>query len=110
MLALVMLVLDYVVLAQTSTAAISSAGRRSRSISAYRWRCSAAAAAHLPRLEGFPRQILAEPPRGCADAAARRPSDIEVLLRGIETGAVKNMKPVAILSPREIDLGQVIRA
>jgi len=38
-----------------------------------------------------------------------RPSDIEVLLRGIETGAVKNMRPVAILSPREIDQGQVIR-
>ncbi len=38
-----------------------------------------------------------------------RPSDIEVLLRAIETGAVRNMKPVAILSPREIDLGQVIR-
>ncbi len=38
-----------------------------------------------------------------------RPSDIEVLLRAIETGAVRNMRPVAILSPREIDLGQVIR-
>ncbi len=38
-----------------------------------------------------------------------RPSDVEVLLRGIETGAVKNMRPVAILSPREIDQGQVIR-
>jgi FlaA1/EpsC-like NDP-sugar epimerase len=38
-----------------------------------------------------------------------RPTDVEVLLRGIETGAVKNMKPVAILSPREIDQGQVIR-
>jgi FlaA1/EpsC-like NDP-sugar epimerase len=38
-----------------------------------------------------------------------RPSDIEVLLRAIETGAVKNMRPVAILSPREVDQGQVIR-
>jgi len=38
-----------------------------------------------------------------------RPTDVEVLLRGIETGAVKNMRPAAILSPREIDQGQVIR-
>jgi FlaA1/EpsC-like NDP-sugar epimerase len=38
-----------------------------------------------------------------------RPSDVEVLLRGIETGAIKGMRPVAILSPREIDQGQVIR-
>lgn len=39
-----------------------------------------------------------------------RPADVEVLLRGIETGAVKNMRPVAILSLRGADQGQVIRA
>jgi FlaA1/EpsC-like NDP-sugar epimerase len=38
-----------------------------------------------------------------------RPSDVEVLLRGIETGAVKGMRPVGILSPRDSDRGQVIR-
>ena len=38
-----------------------------------------------------------------------RPSDVEVLLRAIETGAVKNMRPEAILSPRAGDLGQIIR-
>jgi FlaA1/EpsC-like NDP-sugar epimerase len=38
-----------------------------------------------------------------------RPSDVDVLLRAIETGAVKNLRPIAILSPREIDQGQVIR-
>ncbi|MGL5114766.1 MAG: SDR family NAD(P)-dependent oxidoreductase [Beijerinckiaceae bacterium] len=38
-----------------------------------------------------------------------RPSEVEVLIRAIETGAIRNMRPVAILSPREIDRGQVIR-
>jgi FlaA1/EpsC-like NDP-sugar epimerase len=38
-----------------------------------------------------------------------RPSDVEVLLRGIETGAVKGMRPIAILSPRESDVGQALR-
>ena len=38
-----------------------------------------------------------------------RPIDVDVLLRGIETGTVKNLRPIAILSPREIDQGQVIR-
>jgi O-antigen biosynthesis protein WbqV len=38
-----------------------------------------------------------------------RSVDIEVVLRAIETGAIKRLKPVAILSPRETDLGQSIR-
>jgi FlaA1/EpsC-like NDP-sugar epimerase len=38
-----------------------------------------------------------------------RPSDVDGLLRAIETGAVKSMRPVAILSPRASDQGQVIR-
>ncbi|MFM9974798.1 MAG: SDR family NAD(P)-dependent oxidoreductase [Beijerinckiaceae bacterium] len=38
-----------------------------------------------------------------------RPFEVDGLLRGIETGAVKSMRPVAVLSPREVDQGQVIR-
>lgn len=38
-----------------------------------------------------------------------RPSDVEVLLRGIETGAVRGMRPVGILSPRPGDVGQMLR-
>jgi FlaA1/EpsC-like NDP-sugar epimerase len=38
-----------------------------------------------------------------------RPSDVEVVLRAIETGAIRNMRPVGILSPKPDDLGQVIR-
>jgi FlaA1/EpsC-like NDP-sugar epimerase len=35
--------------------------------------------------------------------------DVEVVLRAIETGAIKRLKPVGILSPREADIGQAIR-
>jgi O-antigen biosynthesis protein WbqV len=38
-----------------------------------------------------------------------RPSDVEVLLRGIETGAIRGMRPAGILSPRADDLHQIIR-
>jgi FlaA1/EpsC-like NDP-sugar epimerase len=38
-----------------------------------------------------------------------RPSDVDALLRGIETGAVKGMRPVAILSHRPEDAGQSLR-
>jgi FlaA1/EpsC-like NDP-sugar epimerase len=38
-----------------------------------------------------------------------RPSDVDALLRGVETGAVKAMRPVAILSHRAEDAGQVLR-
>ncbi len=35
--------------------------------------------------------------------------DVEVVLRGIETGAIRKLRPVGILSPREADVGQSIR-
>jgi O-antigen biosynthesis protein WbqV len=35
--------------------------------------------------------------------------DVEVVLRAIESGAIKRLKPVGILSPRDTDLGQTIR-
>jgi O-antigen biosynthesis protein WbqV len=38
-----------------------------------------------------------------------RPSDVDALLRGVETGAVRGIRPVAILSPRAADIGQTLR-
>src|SRR4051812_9310683 len=38
-----------------------------------------------------------------------RAADAEVLLRGIESGAIKRIWPVGILSPSRADLGQLIR-
>ncbi len=38
-----------------------------------------------------------------------RAADAEVLLRGIESGAVKRMWPVGVLSPSKADRGQSIR-
>src|SRR5260221_11121012 len=37
------------------------------------------------------------------------PADVEVLLRGIENGAVKRLWPVGLLSPSSADRGQLIR-
>lgn len=38
-----------------------------------------------------------------------RASEVEVVLRGIEAGTIRKLKPVGILSPREADLDQTIR-
>src|SRR3984893_5258853 len=38
-----------------------------------------------------------------------RAADVEILLRGIESGAVKRLWPVGLLSPSGADLGQLIR-
>src|SRR5258707_1213945 len=38
-----------------------------------------------------------------------RAADVEVLLRGIENGAVKRLWPVGLLSPSPADRGQVVR-
>src|SRR5712664_1709489 len=38
-----------------------------------------------------------------------RAADAEILLRGIESGAVKRLWPVGLLSPSRADLGQLIR-
>jgi O-antigen biosynthesis protein WbqV len=38
-----------------------------------------------------------------------RAADLEILLRGIESGAVKRLRPVGLLSPSRSDLGQLIR-
>jgi FlaA1/EpsC-like NDP-sugar epimerase len=38
-----------------------------------------------------------------------RTADVEILLRGIESGAVKRLWPVGLLSPSRADLGQLIR-
>jgi FlaA1/EpsC-like NDP-sugar epimerase len=38
-----------------------------------------------------------------------RAADAEILLRGIESGAVKRLWPVGVLSPSPADLGQLIR-
>jgi FlaA1/EpsC-like NDP-sugar epimerase len=38
-----------------------------------------------------------------------RAADVEVLLRGIESGAVKRLLPVGLLSPSRADRGQLIR-
>lgn len=38
-----------------------------------------------------------------------RTADAEVLLRGVESGAIKRIWPVGILSPSRADLGQLIR-
>jgi FlaA1/EpsC-like NDP-sugar epimerase len=108
-LALAMLVIDYVVLAQNLYGGYFF-GRQAIAIYfvvqmallggpriLYRSWKDGRAKSSPDRREAAPTLILG------------RPSDVEVLLRGIETGAVKNMRPVAILSPREIDQGQVIR-
>ena len=38
-----------------------------------------------------------------------RTADVEILLRGIESGAVKRLWPVGLLSPSPADRGQLIR-
>src|SRR6202040_1089230 len=38
-----------------------------------------------------------------------RTAEVEILLRGIESGAVKRLWPVGLLSPSRADLGQLIR-
>jgi FlaA1/EpsC-like NDP-sugar epimerase len=38
-----------------------------------------------------------------------RAAEVEILLRGIESGAVKRLWPVGLLSPSRADLGQLIR-
>ncbi|MEH2486968.1 nucleoside-diphosphate sugar epimerase/dehydratase [Bradyrhizobium sp. AZCC 2230] len=38
-----------------------------------------------------------------------RAADAEVVLRGIESGAIKHLRPVGVLSPSRADLGQLIR-
>jgi O-antigen biosynthesis protein WbqV len=38
-----------------------------------------------------------------------RTADAEVVLRGIESGAIKHLRPVGVLSPSRSDLGQLIR-
>src|SRR5712672_3960305 len=38
-----------------------------------------------------------------------RAADVEILLRGIESGAVKNLWPIGLLSPSLADRGQLIR-
>src|SRR5882757_10320675 len=38
-----------------------------------------------------------------------RAADVEILIRGIESGAVKRLWPVGVLSPSPADLGQLIR-
>lgn len=38
-----------------------------------------------------------------------RTADADVLLRGIESGAVKNLRPIGVLSPSRADRGQMIR-
>jgi FlaA1/EpsC-like NDP-sugar epimerase len=38
-----------------------------------------------------------------------RAADVEILLRGIESGAVKRLWPIGLLSPSRADLGQLIR-
>jgi O-antigen biosynthesis protein WbqV len=108
-LALAMLVIDYVVLAQNLYGGYFF-GRQAIAIYfgvqmallggprlIYRYWKDSRAMASPSRREDAPSLLLG------------RPIDVEVLLRAIETGAVRNMRPVAILSPREIDLGQVIR-
>ncbi len=108
-LALAMLIIDYVILAQNLYGGYFF-GRQ-------------AIAIYLVvqmALLGAPRMLYrswkdsrakAAPERRAAPPALLlgRPADVEVLLRGIETGAVKGMRPVAILSPRASDAGQVLR-
>ncbi|MCP3384541.1 polysaccharide biosynthesis protein [Bradyrhizobium sp. CCGUVB4N] len=38
-----------------------------------------------------------------------RAADAEVVLRGIESGAIKHLRPIGVLSPSRSDLGQFIR-
>src|SRR3954447_13581244 len=38
-----------------------------------------------------------------------RAADAEVVLRGIESGAIKHLRPAGVLSPSRSDLGQLIR-
>ena len=38
-----------------------------------------------------------------------RAADAEVVLRGVESGAIKHLRPVGVLSPSRSDLGQLIR-
>ncbi len=108
-LALVMLVVDYVVLAQNLYGGYFF-GRQAVAI----YFVVQMAFLGAPRiLYRYWKDSRAKASPGQKDAPPvlllGRPSDVEVLLRGIETGAIKNMRPAGILSPREIDLGQVIR-
>ena len=52
---------------------------------------------HARRAESMPTLVLG------------RAADAEVLLRAIESGAVKKIRPVGILSPSRADRGQAIR-
>ncbi len=108
-LALAMLVIDYVVLAQDLYGGYFF-GRQTVGIYfvvqmallgaprlLYRyWKDSRARAA--PERRDAPPALL-----------LGRPSEVDGLLRGIETGAVRGIRPVGILSPRDGDRGQVIR-
>ena len=38
-----------------------------------------------------------------------RAADAEILLRGVESGAIKHLWPVGLLSPSRADRGQLIR-
>lgn len=108
-LALVLLVIDYVVLAQNLFGGyffgrqaifiyfvVQMASLGGPRILYRYWKDSRAKAS--PALKEAPPVLL-----------LGRPSDVEVLIRAIETGAIRNMRPVGILSPREIDQGQMIR-
>src|ERR1700676_774743 len=55
-------------------------------------------ALHHARTEGASRSLL-----------IGRAADVEILLRGIESGAVKRLWPIGLLSPSRADLGQLIR-
>jgi FlaA1/EpsC-like NDP-sugar epimerase len=108
-LALAMLVIDYVILAQNLYGGYFF-GRQAVAI----YFVVQMALLGAPRMlyrAWKDRRAKAAPERRDAPPALLlgRPSDVEVLLRGIETGAVKGMRPVGILSPRAGDLHQIIR-
>ncbi len=108
-LALSMLVIDYVVLAQDLYGGYFF-GRQAVAI----YFVVQMALLGAPRMlyrAWKDRRAKAAPERRAAPAALilGRPSDVDALLRGVETGAVRGMRPVAILSPRAADIGQSLR-
>jgi FlaA1/EpsC-like NDP-sugar epimerase len=47
--------------------------------------------------------------RAASTLLVGRTADVEVLLRGIESGAIKGVRPLGIISPSAADFGQAIR-
>ena len=107
-LTLGLLVLDYVIVSPELTALSSPA--RSPSSSSGSSRYSAERARFAYRYFRYTRVRRHARTEGASPALLiGRAADAEILLRGIESGAVRRIWPVGLLSPSAADRGQTIR-